>query len=44
VAPSKLEFEAGSGALESTLGAGELTGKLKLMGYEGQELIGVRNP
>jgi hypothetical protein len=44
VAPSKLEFEAGSGALESTLGAGELTGKLKLMGYEGQELIGVSNP
>jgi len=32
VAPSKLEFEAASGSLESTLGAGDLTGKMKLMG------------
>jgi hypothetical protein len=43
-APSKLEFNAAAGSLESTSGAGEMSGKLKLMGYEGQELIQVRNP
>jgi len=39
VAPSKLTFSAASGTLESTAGPGEVTGKLKSMGYEGQELI-----
>jgi len=43
-APSKLEFNPAAGSLESTSGAGEMSGKLKLMGYEGQELIQVKNP
>ena len=43
-APSKLEFNAASGSLESASGAGELTGKLKLLGYEAQELVQVKNP
>jgi phosphatidylinositol-3-phosphatase len=44
ILPSKLAFNAASGSLESTSGAGEVTGKLKLMGSEGQELIQVKNP
>ena len=43
-APSKLEFAAGSGSLQSTLGAGEVTGKWKIMGYEAQQLTQVKNP
>jgi hypothetical protein len=43
VAPSTLEF-AGSGSLQSTAGAGEVTGKWKLMGYGAQELTQVKNP
>ena len=43
-APSKLEFGAGSGSLESTVGAGELSGKMKLMGYDAEQLTQVRNP
>ena len=40
------EPNAGSdaGSLESTSGAGEMSGKLKLLGYEGQELVTVKNP
>jgi len=43
-APSKLEFAAGSGSLQSTLGTGEVTGKWKIMGYEAQQLTQVKNP
>jgi hypothetical protein len=42
--PSKLAFGAGSGSLESTAGAGELSGKVKLMGYGGLELTQVKDP
>jgi hypothetical protein len=44
LAPSKLEFEASSGSLESTEGPGALTGNLKVMGFEGSEVIRVKNP
>jgi FG-GAP repeat len=37
--PSSLEFEAASGSLESTEGPGTVTGNLKLMGFEGGEVI-----
>jgi hypothetical protein len=43
-APSKFEFNAAAGSLESTSGAGEVTGKMKLLGYEAQELVQVKNP
>jgi hypothetical protein len=39
IAPSKIEFDAGAGTLESATGPGEVGGKLKIMGYEGQELL-----
>ena len=43
--PGQLEFEAGAGALESTLiGKGTTAGKIKLEGYEEEELISVKNP
>jgi hypothetical protein len=42
--PSKLEFGPGSGSLQSTAGAGEVAGRLKLMGYEAQDLIQAKNP
>ena len=43
-APAKLEFKgAESGALESTAGAGTMTGLVKLMGYEAQEVLTVVN-
>ena len=38
-APSKLEFGAGSGELQSVEGAGAVAARLKLMGFEGGELI-----
>jgi hypothetical protein len=38
-APSKLEFGAGSGELQSVEGAGKVGCKLKFMGYETGELI-----
>jgi hypothetical protein len=41
---SRLEFEASSGSLESAEGPGALTGNLKLMGFEGGEIIQARNP
>jgi len=37
--PAKLEFGAGSGNLESVEGAGTVAGRLKLMGFEGGEII-----
>jgi hypothetical protein len=43
-APSTLLFNAGSGTLQSTAGTAEASGKWKLMGYEGQELVQVINP
>jgi hypothetical protein len=42
-APSKLEFGAGSGELQSVEGAGTVAARLKLMGFEGGELIRARN-
>jgi hypothetical protein len=39
--PAKLEFGAGSGELQSVEGAGKVAAKLKLMGYEGGEMIQV---
>jgi hypothetical protein len=43
--PSKVEFlGATSGELESGLGNGTVKGKLKQMGYEGQDLLTVQNP
>jgi hypothetical protein len=39
IAPSKYEFDPGAGTLESATGPGEVSGKLKTMGYEGQELL-----
>jgi hypothetical protein len=42
--PSKLNFEANSGSLESSEGPGALAGKLKLMGFEGGEVIRAKNP
>jgi len=43
--PSKVEFKGPeSGELESSIGGGWYRGKLKLMGYEGQDLITVKNP
>ena len=43
--PGQLEFESGAGALESTLiGKGTTAGKIKLEGYEEEELISVKNP
>jgi hypothetical protein len=44
VAPDEEEFDAGSGELESELGGLKLAGKVKVMGYGGEELIEVRNP
>jgi hypothetical protein len=43
-APSKLEFDAGSGSLESALGPGAATGNLKMMGFEAAEVMRVNNP
>jgi len=42
-APSKLEFGAGSGSLESVEGGGTVAARLKLMGFEGGEIIRPRN-
>jgi hypothetical protein len=43
--PSKVEFKgATSGELESELGTGTVKGNLKQMGYEGQDLLTVKNP
>jgi hypothetical protein len=42
--PSKLNFEANPGSLESAEGPGALTGKLKMMGFEGAEVIRAKNP
>jgi len=39
-----LEFNDAAGSLEGSQGSGEMTGKLKLLGYEGLELIQARNP
>ena len=38
-APAKLEFDAGSGSLASAEGPGAVTAHLKLMGFEGGEII-----
>ena len=44
-APSTIEFEGSpSGELESAVGISTFTGKLKVLGYEGQDLITVKNP
>jgi len=44
-APSKVEFlGATSGELESAAGTGTVKGKLKQMGYEGQDLLTIKNP
>jgi len=43
-APSKLEFNAAAGRLQSVVGTGELAGKMKLMGYEGQDLLQLKSP
>jgi len=44
-APSKVEFlGAPSGELESAAGTGTVKGKLKQMGYEGQDLLQIFNP
>jgi hypothetical protein len=42
--PSRVEFEAGSGSLESPEGPGSVTGNLKFMGFEGGEIARVKNP
>jgi hypothetical protein len=44
LSPSKIEFEASSGSLESTEGPGAVTGNLKAMGFEGGEVIRIKNP
>ena len=42
--PAKLEFKgAETGELESAIGTGTVTGKVKLMGYEAQEVLTVEN-
>src|SRR5262249_54683335 len=38
-APTRLEFGAGSGELQSVEGAGKVAGKLRLMGFESGEII-----
>jgi hypothetical protein len=43
-APSKLEFDATSGSLESVEGAGAVTGTLKVMGFEAAEIVRAKNP
>lgn len=43
-APAKLEFKgAETGELESSIGTGTVSGKVKLMGYNGQEVLTVKN-
>jgi len=43
--PSKVEFKgSASGELESELGTGTVKGNLKQMGYEGQDLLTIKNP
>jgi hypothetical protein len=42
--PSKFEFDAASGSLESADGPGAITGTLKAMGFEGGEIIRATNP
>ena len=43
--PSKVEFKGPeSGEMDSSIGVGCYKGKLKLMGYEGQDLITIKNP
>ena len=42
--PSRLEFEASSGSLESAEGPGAVTGNLRMMGFEAGELIRANNP
>jgi hypothetical protein len=43
-APSQLEFDATSGSLESVEGTGAVTGKLKVMGFAGAEIVRAKNP
>jgi hypothetical protein len=43
-APSKLEFSATTGELQSGAGAGKVIAKLKLMGYETGELLQAKTP
>jgi hypothetical protein len=43
-APSRLEFEAGSGSLESAEGPGALTGNLRMMGFQAGQIIRAKNP
>jgi hypothetical protein len=38
-APAKLEFGAGSGSLQSEEGAGNVSARLKFMGFEGGEIL-----
>jgi len=43
--PSTLEFDSGSGELENVeFGPAKIRGKLKTMGYTGQEIVAIRNP
>ena len=43
-APAKLEFGAAAGTLASEQGPGTVVARLKLMGFEGGEMIRVKNP
>jgi hypothetical protein len=40
--PAKLEFGAGSGNLQGPEGAGNATGRLKFMGFEGEEILSAK--
>jgi len=42
--PGEDEFDAGSGELESEINGWTFPGKWKVMGYSGQQMIGVKNP
>jgi hypothetical protein len=42
--PAEIEFDAGSGELESAVGGFKPEGKLKQQGFGAQELIEVKNP
>jgi hypothetical protein len=43
-APTELEFDAGSGELQSEIGPWTFPGKEKVLGYGSQELIEAKNP
>jgi hypothetical protein len=43
-APSRLEFDATSGSLQSAAGSGAVTAKLRVMGFEAAEIIRANNP